>query len=247
MRKFLILCLSLLLLLLPYAGTALAAGEAYAEIPVVIEGGGTVHIIPEVNSPLPTETTLRVDNGRTGRIYIYFTEAGVYHYTITAEFSENGKTWKADDVYRLTVEVYEKEDGTLYTVSIINNTRRPDKGSLVQFPRTPETTTQPSTTPDTTTTTTTETTTTTTTGTTTTTTGTTTTTTTTTSTTGTTTTTTTGTTTPSTTKPKKPGTPRTGDESNLTRYVLHAVASSLGLFLLALLYTLNTNRLIKED
>ena len=122
MRKFLILCLSILLLLLPYAGTALAAGETYAEIPVVIEGGGTVHIIPEVNSPLPTETTLRVDNGRTGRIYIYFTEAGVYHYTITAEFSENGKTWTADDVYRLTVEVYEKEDGTLYTVSIINNT-----------------------------------------------------------------------------------------------------------------------------
>ena len=202
MRKFLILCLSILLLLLPFAGVAFAAEAAGAEIPVVIDGGGTAYMIPEVNCPLPTKNAIQVDNGRTGHFYINFTEAGVYHYTITAEFSENGKTWKADDVYRLTVEVYEKEDGTLYTVSTINNSHTTEKGAQVWFHKPPETTTQPPTTTDTTT--------------------------------------------PTTSPPQKPGTPRTGDESNLTRYVLIAMASSAGLFLLALLYTLNTNRLIKE-
>ena len=202
MRKFLLLSLSLLLLLFPFAGIASAAEEASAVIPVTIEGGGTATIIPEVNSPLPKEGTIWVDNGRTGRFYIEFTEPGVYHYTITAEFSEDGKMQKADEVFRLTVEVYAKKDGTLYTVSTINSNRTPEKEDQVRFQKTPQTTTQPDipSSPPTTSTT-----------------------------------------------PKKPGTPRTGDESGLTRYVLVAMLSSAGLFLLALMYTLNTNKLIRED
>lgn len=207
MRKVLLLSLSLLLLLFPFAGIALAAEEASAVIPVVIDGGGTATMIPEVNSPLPTQGTIQVDNGRTGRFYINFTEPGRYHYTISAAFSEDGQTRPADETFRLTVDVYAREDGSLYTVSTINSNRTAEKEDQVRFDKTPEptTTTQPSDTPTTPTT-------------------------------------------PTTTEPKKPsGTPRTGDESHLTQYILIAIASSFGLFCLALLYTLNTNRLIRKE
>ena len=250
-----------MLLLFPFAGFAHAAETAGAEIPVVIEGGGTATMISEVNTPLPVESTIQVDNGRTGRFHIDFTAPGVYHYTIKAEFAENGSTREADTTYRVTVEVYERKDGVLYTVTTINSNINPDKMDLVRFDKTPPTTTtQPSTTqPDTTQPGTTQP--------------------------GTTQpgttqpgttqpgttqpgttqpgttqpgTTQPGTTQPGTTKPNttQPGTtkppkttrpPRTGDETHLLRYVLVAMASSLGLFLLAMLYTVNTNKLIHED
>ena len=131
-----------------------------------------------------------------------FNEPGVYHYTITAVFSDNGKTLQADEVFRLTVQVYERDDGSLYTATTINSSLSAEKKDRVRFYKNPETTTQPhgSTTtsppPETTTTT---------------------------------------------------STPRTGDESNLTRYVLLSTASAAGLFFLALLHAVNTNKLIKEE
>ena len=230
MRRFLTLSLSLLLLLFPFAGSAFAAEKASAEIPVIIDGGGTATIIPEVNSPLPTENPIHVDNGRTGYFYIYFDEPGVYHYTITAEFSENVKIMKTDEAYRLTVQVYEREDGMLYTATTINSSRSSEKKSQVRFNRGAESTTQP---PETTTTespsetSTTE---------------------------SPSETSTTESPSETSTTPSLPpetttttSTPRTGDESNLTRYVLLATASAAGLFLLALLYTINTNKLIREE
>ncbi len=168
-----------------------------------------------------------------------------------AEFLENGTVREADKAYRVTVEVYKQKNGALYTVTTINSNINPDKMDLVRFDKTPPTTTtQPSTTqPDTTQPGTTQP--------------------------GTTQpgttqpgttqpgttqpgTTQPGTTQPGTTKPNttQPGTtkppkttrpPRTGDETHLLRYVLVAMASSLDLFLLAMLYTVNTNKLIHED
>ena len=197
MRKFLPLSLSILLLLFQFAGIAFAAKAAAAEIPVVIDGGGTAYMIPENNSPLPVESAVKVNNGRTGRFHIDFTESGEYYYTIKAEFSENGQTQAANEVFALTVNVFEKKDGTLYTVSVIKNNRTSKKESQVRFQKPPEITTQPKT--------------------------------------------------PKTPKtPRRPGTPRTGDESNLLHYVLISEAASVGLFLLALLYTMNTNKLIRE-
>ena len=271
-----------MLLLFPFAGITLAANEAYAEIPVVIDGGGTAYMIPDVNSPLPKEVTIRVGNGRTGHFYIDFTEAGEYHYTIKAGLSRDGEELPADEVFHLTVTVVE-QDGTLYTVSVINgshsstkpdevhfkdktepsepassetvtvetvtyphNTTEPSTGGLgtTTAPRTyPNDSTAPSTGPY-------------------------------------------GTTAPRThpndstvpptgpydttvpttvpvTRPyettvpttKPPETPRilrvfqapkTGDESHLAYYLLIAMASSAGLFLLALLYASNTKKLIKK-
>ena len=217
MRKRLIIIPILLFLLFRIAGIAFAAKVADAEIPVIIEGGGTAYMIPEVNCPLPKESTIKVGNGRTGYFYITFTEAGEYHYLIKAGFTEEGGEREANEVFRLTVTVNERSDGELFTISVINGGSATEKQDKVRFQKTPERTTQPSAPPVTTET-------------------------------------PSGPGTPG--KPETPdtpstgkpfGTPKTGDESHLNYYVLIATAASAGLFLLALVYTLNTNKLIKEE
>ena len=231
----------LLLLLIRISVSAFAAQAAGVDIPVVIDGGGTAYMIPEVNSPLPTETAIRVDNGRTGHFYINFTEPGEYHYTITARFSDADGERDADETFRLTVTVYERDDGVLYAVAVINSNQRDGKPDLVRFrenrepsteppgetpptepPSEPRADTPPTETPSE----------------------------------------------PHTNVPPSgppsdtppsgppsappatpatPSTPKTGDESHLTHYALLAMAASVGLFGLALLYTVNTNKLIKDE
>ena len=121
MRKFLLLILSLLLLLFRFSGAAFAAEAARVEIPVVIEGGGTAHVISEVNCPEPVPPTIQVDNGRTGHFSINFSEAGVYHYTVKAEFTEPGMTRDAGVSYRVTVTVEERKNGSLFAVATVNS------------------------------------------------------------------------------------------------------------------------------
>ena len=265
MRKCLTVSIILLLLSFNIAGIAFAEETASAVIPVVIEGGGTAYMTPEVNSPLPKETPITVGNGRTGRFYIDYTGTGEYLYEITADFIEDGKKRAADESFSLTVTVHEREDGSLYTVAVIVNNLTNEKTDRVLFRKTHENITNPdetTTKPDETTTKPEE---------------------------GTTkpeeTTTRPeeGTTRPeeTTTRPEEKttrptehttrpteyttrpteyttrptetttrpgrGNPKTGDESHLLRYVLIAMASSLGLFGLSLLYTVNTKRLISGD
>lgn len=256
MRKCLTVSLVLLLLLFQTTCIAFAAVKAAgADIPVVIEGGGTAYLIPGINSPLPKEVTIRVGNGRTGHFYIDFTEAGVYRYTIKAGFSKPDGELPADEVFQVTITVVE-QNGVLHTVSVISggnsskktdevrfkdktepssepdtvpppsyppNTTEPSTGgmSTMTVPHTqPNDSTVPTTRPH-------------------------------------------DTTVPVTlpynsTEPttKPPETPRifrvfsapkTGDESHLAYYLLIAMVSSAGLFLLAMLYTSNTNKLIKKD
>ena len=204
MRKFFTVSFILLLLLFRITFIAFAAEAAGADIPVVIEGGGTATMIPEVNCPLPAERAIRVDNGRTGHFYISFTEPGEYSYTISAVFSDGDEEIAADEVFHLTVKVFVREDGSLYTVSVVNGSKSANKQDQVRFTQTTETETAPPP-PDSSE----------------------------------------PTTVPTTTP--TPGTPRTGDESNLSRYLLIATLSAAGLFALALLYTLNTNKLLRED
>ena len=262
MRKCLSVSLILLVLLLQTTFFAFAdVRAAGADIPVVIEGGGTAYMIPEMNSPLPQEVTIRVGNGRTGHFYIDFTEVGVFRYTIKAGFSRPDGEEPADEVFHLTVTVYER-DGALHTVSVINGSQTSNKTDEVRFQAEPDLTEPDTETPDipgiptfpsdrseTTT-----------------------------KPTGTTETTTKTTdTTDTTTKPavppvppdtpdtpdtpNTPGTPgtpetprvfrifqapKTGDETHLAHYLLIAVGSSAGLFCLALLYAANTKKLIKR-
>ncbi len=274
MRKYLTVSLILLLLLFQTVGIAFAAEQQVAgvDIPVVIEGGGTAYMIPGINCPLPEEISIQIDNGRTGHFYINFTETGKFRYTIKAGFLEDGEEREADAVFHLTVTVYMRVDGTLYTVSVINGIHATNKTDEIRFEKTTESTTQtpdtptfpdtPSipdspTVPDTSSTThapsspdtpttagtpntpsspntpgtpeTPE---------------------------------TPGTTVTLPSTPETPGTtgtpsaprvlklfitPKTGDESHLIRYILIAISSAAGLFCLALLYTVNTNKLIKKD
>ncbi len=119
MRKFLLFMLSLSLLLFRFTGAAFAAEAPRVEIPVVIEGGGTAYMISEVNSPLPTDYSIRIDNGRTGHFYIDFTRAGEFHYTVKADFSKSGKDDPADNTFRVTVTVEERKNGSLFAVATI--------------------------------------------------------------------------------------------------------------------------------
>ena len=229
MRKCLTGSLLLLLLLFRIPISAFAAEAAGVDIPVVIDGGGTAYMIPEVNSPLPTENTLRVDNGRTGHFYINFTETGEYHYTISSASSRTEGSAMSDESFRLTVTVMEKKDGALSAAAVIDNNQTAEKTDLVRFRKIPAPPSQPNsetppsepssgTTPSEPSS---------------------------------------GTTPsgpssgtapsgPSATSPSS-GTPKTGDESHLTRYLLLSVAASAGLFGLALLYTVNTNKLVREE
>ncbi len=251
MHKCLTVSFVLLMLLFQINGIAFAAEAAGVDIRVTIGGGGTAYMIPEDNSPMPTEKSIQVDNGRTGRFHIDFTEAGEFLYTIRAVFSADDGERPAKDTFRLTVTVRARADGSLYTVSVIHNAQTAEKEDAVRFEEKTESTTGPSATPDepaepgipgsppkeTTT----------------------------------------RPYTPDTPYPPdtpntpntpgtpgKPGTPdnpespgsggvlrsfltpKTGDESHLTDYLLIAVASSAGLFCLALLYTWNTKRLIRN-
>ena len=242
MRKCLTVSFVLLMLLFQINGIAFAAEAAGVDIPVTIDGGGTAYMIPEDNSPLPTEKSIQVDNGRTGRFHIDFTEPGEFRYTIRAVFSDDDGERPAKDTFHLTVTVRARADGSLYTVSVIHNAQTAEKTDAVRFEEKTETTTGPTVKPDTpdepgip------------------------------------------GTPPDTPTQPNTPGTPgtpdtpdtpdtpgnpdapgtsgvlrsiltpKTGDESHLTDYLLIAVASSAGLFCLALLYTWNTKRLIKDE
>lgn len=79
--------------------------EVVAEIPVVIELGGTAEIIANEDSPLPEESEITIPDGETGKFVIHFDRVGQFDYTVK---------FKPDDQGRLF-------DKTEYDVSIIVN------------------------------------------------------------------------------------------------------------------------------
>lgn len=113
MRKILTIILVLTALL------ALAGVTAYAydyevvgiEVPFEVKEGGTVQIIPEVNSPVPGEAEMTVADGETGRFHIDFDTVGEYSYTVKMKPSADG-TETDDTVYQVKVYIND-EDGVL--------------------------------------------------------------------------------------------------------------------------------------
>ena len=199
MRKCLMVSLISLLLLFHITGFAFAADAAGVDIPVVIDGGGTAYLIPNINCPLPTESNIHVDNGRTGRFHIDFTEVGEYRYKITAGFSAPGGEEPAEEYFTVTVTVAARPDGSLYTVIRISSSCKEGKLEHAWFRKTTAPT-QPSGTPGTT---------------------------------------------AGPGRPGSPDTPNTGDESHLTGYLTIAIAAAAALFGLALVYAVNTKKLIQ--
>ena len=73
----------ILIILFAFCLSAFAADKAQADIPVKVEGGGTVLITSEVNSPAPVKNILELKKGETGHFYINFARPGEYSYIIT--------------------------------------------------------------------------------------------------------------------------------------------------------------------
>lgn len=205
------------------------AAEAVAlEIPVEIEQGGTVQIIPEVNCPLPEKTSFEVPNGMTENIKITFTEPGYYNYTVRT-VDKQGVDY-SPVFYKIQVAVTSQKDGSLQTVTVITREDREIKSEVCKFivaepqptetPTDPSQETQPTTDPDSPSDTQPD-------------------------------------TQPGTnsggqspTAPQKnPPTsrPKTGDDSMLDLYLLICIIAAAGLFALSVAYTVSTNKLINRD
>ncbi|MBR1535297.1 MAG: hypothetical protein IJ639_13100 [Ruminococcus sp.] len=136
MKKF---CLSfmtgvmLLVMLCLQPFTASAAQAALVEIPVEIEGGGTAVIIPEVNCPVPDQTSIEVSNGLTENINITFSEAGEYSYTIRVE-SKDG-LYYSPAYYIASVTVRKNADGKLYAMTVLTKSDSDYKPDACAFTR----------------------------------------------------------------------------------------------------------------
>lgn len=128
MKKTLFKSLLLLLLLCSFAFPAFAAMSAEAEIGVEIKGGGTACITPQVNCPIPESTKVTVKDGETGHFNIEFTEPGNYSYIIKTQ--EEGYS---PEYYTATVSVNVKEDGKLYTVTVLKKASSDTKCDIAAF------------------------------------------------------------------------------------------------------------------
>ena len=118
MKKRIILAILLLAaLILTPVFYAYAYEPVKAEVAVEISQGGTVVIIPEVNCPVPEKTELKLSDGEIGKLDIYFTDVGVYHYTVKIE-PDKRKLIFDDREYRLEIHITD-EDGQLKTTVIV--------------------------------------------------------------------------------------------------------------------------------
>ena len=183
--------------LLAFALPVYAAEPAQADIAVTIEGGGTALLTPQVNCPVPDNTSVTIADGETGHFTIQLNEPGNYRYTIRAKETSDGKAY-TPLYYTADISVMTADDSSLYATTVVtrNDTElksdsaafRIDLSSEETIPTKTTTKTQPS-----------------------------------------------------------QNQPQTGDESHLDYYLLFAMAAAAGLFGLAVLYTINTNKLIRDD
>ncbi|MBQ3904057.1 MAG: hypothetical protein II744_03685 [Eubacterium sp.] len=115
--KFIVAILLPAALILTPVFYAYAYDSVKAEVNVEITEGGTAVIIPEVNCPVPEETELTLGDSETGKIDIYFTEVGVYSYTVRVEPDKRKKIVFDEKTYKVDVYVTD-EDGQLKTTVI---------------------------------------------------------------------------------------------------------------------------------
>ena len=183
----------ILIILFAFCLSAFAADKAQADIPVKVEGGGTVLITSEVNSPAPAKNILELKKGETGHFYINFARPGEYSYIITVNNTDDNFVY-TPEYYRVIISVLVNDDGSLYTVTTLRKEKSFSKSDIAQFSRTEKTTGEP----------------------------------------------------PTTTSPDStPHQPKTGDDTNLEKYVIASIIASAGLFIVSLLYKYDTKRLLR--
>ena len=170
-----------------------AGNSVQADIPVKVEGGGTVSITSEVNCPVPNAERLELKKGETGHFIINFTRPGEYIYNITV-INEDEDFIYTPQYYAVHVSVMVNEDGSMYTVTTLKKENSFAKSDTAEFKRTERTSAAP----------------------------------------------------PATTAAEEtPHQPRTGDDTNLEKYVIASIAASAGLFAVSLLYAYDTKRLLR--
>ena len=194
MLKKLFVSLIVLPALLAFVLPAYAASTAQADIAVTIDGGGTALLIPQVNCPVPDNTSVTLANGEIGHFAIKLNEPGNYRYTIRAQETSDGRAF-APLYYTADVSVMTADNGSLYAATVLMRNDTELKSDLAAFGiDVPTEETLPA----------------------------------------------------ETTTHRLQSQPQTGDDSHLDYYLLIATAAAAGLFGLALLYTLKTNKLIRD-
>ncbi len=120
MKKFFLVFITLIIMLVPAGFPAYAQNyePAKVEVAVKIEYGGTAIITPEVNCPVPENSKLSLKDGQTGKFIIYFTEPGVYSYTVKETPDKRDLNFD-DTVYDVDVYITD-ENGKLISTVIVS-------------------------------------------------------------------------------------------------------------------------------
>ncbi len=106
-----------MLILLNTMAFAFSYTPVKTSVSVEIEQGGTAVIIPEVNCPIPERGELRLADREIGRFDIEFSEPGVYTYTVKVQ--PDGRTLDFDaTVYTVRVFITD-ENGELQLTSTV--------------------------------------------------------------------------------------------------------------------------------
>ena len=118
MKKLFLVSLLLTVLLITPCISAFAQSyePVKAEIVLEISRGGTAEIIPDVNCPVPEKTRLKLGNGQIGKFNIYFTDVGVYTYTVKT-VPDSRKMVFDDRVYK--VEIYVTDNNGKLETTVI--------------------------------------------------------------------------------------------------------------------------------
>lgn len=120
MKKLFLVFITLIITLVPAGFPAYAQNyePTKVEVAVKIEYGGTAIITSEVNCPVPENERLDLDDGQTGKFIIYFTEPGVYSYTVKETPDKRDLNFD-DTVY--DVDIYITDDsGKLVSTVIVS-------------------------------------------------------------------------------------------------------------------------------
>jgi pilin isopeptide linkage protein len=117
MKRIITFSIMLILLLTP-AFPAIAAyyEPVMAEVPLEITNGGTAEIISNVNCPIPQESKIELDDGEIGKFEIYFTDVGVYTYTVKSLPDDRDMVF---DDKEYTVEVHVTDEGGKLAATVI--------------------------------------------------------------------------------------------------------------------------------
>lgn len=204
MKRFLLMCLALMILALQLNISAFAAENAGVDIGVTISNGGTAVIVTEVNSPFPSSSKLTLEDGKDGVFHIDFDAPGIYNYEIMVMPDDREITYDTT-VYTARVSVKETDRGLDAYLFIFDKATQ-EKQSEVRFENTLLPPTEPPTEPQTH---------------------------------------------PVSTLTATESTlsghqPQTGDDTKMEMYLLIAMIASAGLFMLAVMYTVDTNKLCKK-